>query len=192
MRIQGDIEKNGKSANIAHCLGQNLTGTNRNMDSAQSDGFEFPTSLSGSISGTVQMGRIFKTTSGNIYEVTGLTLQLVLELQRTISHHIKDAWQWAPTSSRYFFCDDAACDVVYFGDDGSTILNSQLRTRVGSKEVSGDKILCYCFGITEDDFQSNPATKEFVIAQTKAGLCSCDTSNPSGRCCLKDFPKPTS
>ncbi len=39
------------------------------------------TSLQGSISGTVQMGRIFKTTSGNIYEVTGLTLQLVLELQ---------------------------------------------------------------------------------------------------------------
>jgi len=113
-------------------------------------------------------------------------------LARTISHHIKDAWQWAPTSSRYFFCDDAACDVVYFGDDGSTILNSQLRTRVGSKEDSGDKLLCYCFGVTEDDFQSNPATKEFVMAQTKAGLCSCDTSNPSGRCCLKDFPKPTS
>ena len=39
------------------------------------------TSLQGSISGTVQLGRIFKTTSGNIYEVTGLTLQLVLELQ---------------------------------------------------------------------------------------------------------------
>ena len=111
---------------------------------------------------------------------------------RTISHHIKDAWQWAPTSNRYFFCDDAACDVVYFGDDGSTILNSQLRTRVGSKEDSGDKLLCYCFGVTEDDFQSNPATKEFVIAQTKAGLCSCDTSNPSGRCWLKDFPKSTS
>ena len=39
------------------------------------------TNLVGSISGTVQQGRIFKTTSGSIYEVTGLTLQLVLELQ---------------------------------------------------------------------------------------------------------------
>ena len=39
------------------------------------------TSLQGSISGTVQMGRIFKTLSGNLYEVTGVTLQLVLELQ---------------------------------------------------------------------------------------------------------------
>ena len=39
------------------------------------------TSLMGSITGTVQQGRIFKTMSGNVYEVTGLTLQLVLELQ---------------------------------------------------------------------------------------------------------------
>jgi hypothetical protein len=39
------------------------------------------TSLQGSISGTVKAGSIFKTVSGNVYEVTGLTLQLVLELQ---------------------------------------------------------------------------------------------------------------
>jgi hypothetical protein len=110
---------------------------------------------------------------------------------RTIAHHIKDAWEWSPTSGRYFFCDDPECDVVYFGEDGSTILKSQLRTRVGVKEDSGDSLLCYCFGVSKDDFQRNPATREFVVAQTKAGLCSCDTSNPSGRCCLKDFPNPT-
>ena len=39
------------------------------------------TNLQGSISGTVKQGSIFKTMSGNVYEVTGLTLQLVLELQ---------------------------------------------------------------------------------------------------------------
>jgi len=110
---------------------------------------------------------------------------------RTISHHIKGSWEWSPTSDRYFFCDDAACDVVYFGEDGSTILNSQLRTKVVAKEDSGDKLLCYCFGVSLNDFQSNPLIKEFVIAKTKDGLCSCDTSNPSGRCCLKDFPKST-
>jgi hypothetical protein len=42
------------------------------------------TSLQGSISGTVKQGSIFKTTSGNIYEVTGITLQLVLELQPNV------------------------------------------------------------------------------------------------------------
>ncbi|MGQ5490679.1 hypothetical protein ACUH78_17670, partial [Thauera sp. ZXT1-4] len=52
---------------------------------------------------------------------------------RTIAHHIKDAWEWSPTSGRYFFCDDPECDVVYFGEDGSTLLKSQLRTRVGVK-----------------------------------------------------------
>ncbi len=43
------------------------------------------TALQGSISGTVQQGRIFKTTSGSVYEVTGLTLQLVLELQPDVT-----------------------------------------------------------------------------------------------------------
>lgn len=110
---------------------------------------------------------------------------------RTITHHIKEAWTWQPTAHRYFFCDDPACEIVYFGDDGSTILKPQLRTRVGLKERSNDSLLCYCFGVTKADFSVNPTTKDFVIAQTKAGLCSCDTSNPSGRCCLKDFPKPS-
>jgi hypothetical protein len=42
------------------------------------------TNLEGSISGTVQQGSIFKTISGNVYEVVGLTLQLVLELQPNV------------------------------------------------------------------------------------------------------------
>lgn len=109
---------------------------------------------------------------------------------RTIAHHIKDAWAWKPSSARYFFCADPACAVVYFGDDGSTILTSQLRTQIGVKQLSDDSLLCYCFGVTRADFLAQPATKDFVIAQTRAGLCSCETSNPSGRCCLKDFPRP--
>jgi len=54
-----------------------------NGTSAQAGKWEIfeESNLQGSISGTVQQGRIFKTTSGNVYEVTGLTLQLVLELQ---------------------------------------------------------------------------------------------------------------
>jgi len=43
------------------------------------------TYLEGSISGTVQQGRIFKTISGSIYEVTDLTLQLVLELKPAVT-----------------------------------------------------------------------------------------------------------
>ncbi len=43
------------------------------------------TNIEGIISGTVQQGRIFKTTSGSIYEVTGLALQLVLKLQPEVT-----------------------------------------------------------------------------------------------------------
>ena len=109
---------------------------------------------------------------------------------RTIACHIQKAWAWTQTATHYFFCEDPGCDVVYFGDDGSTINTSQLRTRIGAKEISDDGPLCYCFGVSKADYLLDPAIKDFVIAQTKAGLCSCETSNPSGRCCLKDFPKP--
>lgn len=108
---------------------------------------------------------------------------------RTVLHHVKTSWDWMPTAKRYYFCDDPNCDVAYFGDDDSVILKSQLRTRIGVKEQSGDSLLCYCFGVSRSDFARNPSTKDFVVEQTKAGRCSCDTSNPSGRCCLKDFQK---
>lgn len=57
------------------------------VGSSRGEGWEIfeETNLEGSINGTVQQGRIFKTTSGSIYEVTGLTLQLVLELQPAVT-----------------------------------------------------------------------------------------------------------
>lgn len=107
---------------------------------------------------------------------------------RTIAHHIRDSWTWVGTAGRYFFCEDPACDVVYFGDDDTIILKSQLRTRVGVKEACDDALVCYCFGVSKADAQNDPRIRDFIVTQTKHGLCSCDISNPSGRCCLKDFP----
>jgi len=108
---------------------------------------------------------------------------------KTIAHHVKNSWNWLQTANRYFFCSDPSCDVVYFGDDSSTILKSKLRTPVGVKETSDNALLCYCFGISKKDFEATSVTRDCVITRTKSGACSCDTSNPSGRCCLKDFPK---
>ena len=107
---------------------------------------------------------------------------------RTITHHIKESWAWAPSAKHYYICDAPDCDVAYFGDDSSVVLKSQLRTRIGAKEQTKHDLLCYCFGVSRGDFERDPTTRAFVIAQTKVGACSCETSNPSGRCCLKDFP----
>jgi hypothetical protein len=34
-------------------------------------------------------------------------------------------------------------------------------------------------GVSRADFERNPGAKDVVTVQTKAGLCSCETSNPS-------------
>jgi hypothetical protein len=111
--------------------------------------------------------------------------------RKTIMHHLFRPWDWVAKEQGYYFCDDPACDVVYFGQDDSIINKSSLRTVVGIKEQSTHAPLCYCFGINKQESVNNPEAKAFVIEQTKSGSCSCATSNPSGRCCLKDFPKPS-
>ncbi|MCA1979001.1 MAG: hypothetical protein LDL19_07145 [Thiobacillus sp.] len=107
---------------------------------------------------------------------------------RTLLHHLRRPWAWQASASRYYYCDDPACEIAYFGDDGSLIPQTLLRTRIGAKDASGDAVLCYCFGVSRADYADDPATRDFVIAQTRAGACACETRNPSGRCCLKDFP----
>ena len=107
----------------------------------------------------------------------------------TVLHHVNKPWELALKEQACCFCDDPHCDVVYFGIDGSTITKDQLRTKVGIKETDADALICYCFGVSKTEAQTNTKAKKFVVEQTKDSLCSCRTYNPSGRCCLKDFPK---
>jgi len=104
----------------------------------------------------------------------------------TILHHINEPWKWKNKEQGYYYCDDPECSVVYFGEDNSIIKKSSLRTYVGIKENHPNSLICYCFGVTKSASVS-PSIKEFVIKSTKNKTCSCVTSNPSGRCCLKDF-----
>jgi hypothetical protein len=85
------------------------------------------------------------------------------------------------------FRANSDCDIVYFSDEDSVIPKSQLRTIFGVKETASDTLVCYCFGVSKAESQSDPGIRDFVVNKTKLGLCSCDTSNPSGRCCLIDF-----
>ena len=78
---------------------------------------------------------------------------------------------------------------MYFGQDDSLIKKSDLRTAVGIKDRSDNSLVCYCFGVSVKEATRNPEAKEFVIEKTKKQICECEARNPSGKCCLKDFPK---
>jgi len=108
---------------------------------------------------------------------------------RTVLHHVKNPWDLSLKEQRYYFCDDPRCEIVYFGLDNTFITQSMLRTIVGIKTTTDDALICYCFGITKTEARSNKQAKAFVVEQTKNGTCACEIRNPTGRCCLKDFPK---
>lgn len=107
---------------------------------------------------------------------------------KTILQHIKSPWLQTLDEEKYYFCDDPDCDVVYFGLTGSVINKNELRTVVGVKEDSDDTAVCYCFGISKAQAIQDAELKTYVTQQTKEKMCACDIRNPSGRCCLKDFP----
>jgi YHS domain-containing protein len=108
---------------------------------------------------------------------------------KTILHHINEPWKSVLESKAYYFCSDAKCDVVYFGQDNSVIKKNELRSKVGIKQNIPGRTICYCFGVSYSAAKENNTIVNFVKDKTKQALCSCETSNPSGQCCLKDFPK---
>ena len=108
---------------------------------------------------------------------------------KTIFHHLKSPWKRELNQEQYYFCSDPDCEVTYFGLKGSIINKNEVRTIIGVKEKSDDTLICYCFGVSKTEAKKHSDIKRFVTQQTKEKNCACDVRNPSGRCCLKDFPK---
>lgn len=94
------------------------------------------------------------------------------------------------------FCPSQDCDVVYFAEEEDTqFTKPQLQVPVGVKESSGERPLCFCFG------HSVGSIKEELVAKGRSGAledirtkmgdpgCHCETSNPSGSCCLGSVTK---
>jgi hypothetical protein len=111
----------------------------------------------------------------------------------TVLQHIKKPWNETRDvvlhEKAYFFCSDPDCNVVYFTEDGFIVKKAELRTLLGIKEPNNDDAMaCYCFDITLSEAKGKNGLKQFVVDKTKNGFCSCESQNPSGRCCLKDFP----
>lgn len=93
--------------------------------------------------------------------------------------------------TNYRFCSASDCDVVYFdAQHGSLFIKGDLTVRVGLKEREPPVPLCYCFGYTLADVQSDMATRgrtdipAIITAEIKAGHCACEVRNPQGTCCL--------
>ncbi len=106
---------------------------------------------------------------------------------QTIRHQLKQPWQWQESKQDYYFCASKGCDIVYFAAD-TRITQAALRQTVGVKTDADDALLCYCFDVARRD-AALAHVRAYVVAQTQAGQCACKVRNPSGRCCLKDFPK---
>ncbi len=108
---------------------------------------------------------------------------------KTVLHHVQQPWQKNLPQQAYFFCTDPDCDVVYFGQDNTLVHVNEVRTSLWQKHQQADDYICHCFGVTSAQAAANTQIKEFVVEQTKNSNCSCETSNPSGKCCLQDFSK---
>ena len=95
------------------------------------------------------------------------------------------------TDKAYIFCDSPGCDTAYFSEDGScTFSKADLTVRVGVKEVSSPRPVCYCFDHSvEEIFAEVERTGKSTVVneitrRIKEEGCSCETKNPAGSCCL--------
>lgn len=93
----------------------------------------------------------------------------------------------------YRFCASPGCALTYYSADGSrTFTRGDLTVRVGLKERSAPRPLCYCFGHSAESIQEEWARTgkttavDVIKAELKAGGCRCEVTNPSGGCCLGD------
>jgi Zinc binding domain len=94
------------------------------------------------------------------------------------------------TSVGYRLCGTKDCPVVYFADESRHFRVDDLRVRVGLKVKSDPIPLCYCFGFDEAHLRDEITVKgcttipERISKLIREGLCTCDTRNPAGVCCL--------
>ncbi|OQK16042.1 hypothetical protein AU255_13085 [Methyloprofundus sedimenti] len=110
---------------------------------------------------------------------------------KTLYHNVRFPENQQILADSYFYCANKSCAVAYFSISGK-ILAQYLLSSAQAQAIEADK-LCYCFDISAAQYRSalkdNIAerVKNFVIEQTKTGLCACEIRNPSGQCCLAKF-----
>jgi copper chaperone CopZ len=87
------------------------------------------------------------------------------------------------------FCATADCPLVYFEPGGTTFTKDQLTVRVGIKESTAPRPVCYCFQHTVEEIENDIARtgETGVLDDIRTRMkeaCWCETTNPMGSCCL--------
>jgi hypothetical protein len=87
------------------------------------------------------------------------------------------------------FCTSVSCRVVYFGLS-EVFRRDDVLVPVFQKEPAGDRTVCYCFAVSEDDIRreveasGRSTAVERITELVKADRCACEVRNPQGTCCL--------
>jgi len=110
----------------------------------------------------------------------------------TLLHQLRNPLHTELCDAPYYFCATADCDTVYFNAAAEQFSRDALRQPVGQKSHQADHLLCYCFDIRYGEIADSKRARlcyDFVVQQTAAKRCACEQRNPSGKCCLRDFPR---
>lgn len=98
-------------------------------------------------------------------------------------------------SAAYRFCPSERCDVVYFPEsDGPVFTKTDLTVRVGVKETTAPRHVCYCFNHTVEEIEEQVRLtgRTTVLDDIKTRMkeaCWCETKSPLGSCCLATVTK---
>jgi len=90
------------------------------------------------------------------------------------------------------FCPTPSCDVVYFDPERRSIFRrGDLTAKVHQKEPDDPDVpVCYCFGHTprsmaeEVERTGESTTVREIRRRIQEEGCTCERTNPQGRCCL--------
>lgn len=110
---------------------------------------------------------------------------------QTLQSLLKPGDQRRIGTARYRFCGSMDCDVVYFGEGREAPIFSKdsVTVRVGIKERTSPRPVCYCFGHSVESIEEELRLtgKSTAVADIKSQMktaCWCETKSPMGSCCL--------
>ena len=89
------------------------------------------------------------------------------------------------------FCAEPSCDLAYYRPQTEDrVYRKDVSVRIGQKETTAPRPLCYCFGHTIEDIEAQVAVTgtstipDEITAKCRQGLDRCEETNPQGSCCL--------